>query len=152
MTIQLYVGARGKTRAGDIVEIVSKDDDRTYPFNGGDGECYTPSGKYWDDDEPSHLDIIELLPPRQYVDTPFEVGKTYPTRNGTSKRTVVGWGLIVEDRHGFQSFRHLDGCLGRNGRNGFSDLLPTPIEAKPKQTVTLELTDEQLAKVREALK
>lgn len=130
--IQLYVGACGKTRGGEIVEIVGDWGSNLYPWRGDNG-CYYISDGRWHHIE-SQNDIIELLPPRQYVETPFEVGKTYPTRGTYRNATVIGFLLHVTDDDGYHGARSLDGQFHYVFSKPSShdlDLLPTPIEDKP---------------------
>lgn len=47
MTLKLEVGKTYVTASGEPVNILSKDNDVNYPFNGSDSGCYTPGGQYY---------------------------------------------------------------------------------------------------------
>lgn len=60
MTLKLEVGKTYVTASGEPVNILSKDNDVKYPFNGSDGHCYTPGGKYYVGG-PCSLDLVSEL-------------------------------------------------------------------------------------------
>jgi len=53
--------------------------------------------------------IAEVIGKRYFVDTPFEVGKTYETNHGQCKETIEGVGLICFSSSGYRSYRYPNG-------------------------------------------
>ena len=58
---KLAVGQVWKDRLGREVTIVSSDDYDYWPFNGSNGECFTPNGFAGSEDEECPADLIELI-------------------------------------------------------------------------------------------
>lgn len=71
MTLKLEVGKTYVTASGEPVNILSKDNDVNYPFNGSDSGCYTPGGQYYVGG-PCSLDLVSELqePGAQTADMP----------------------------------------------------------------------------------
>lgn len=61
MSVELKVGQVWKDREGRNVEIVSRDDDASFPFDGSNAESYTPSGTIWAGGTEQDEDLIELV-------------------------------------------------------------------------------------------
>jgi hypothetical protein len=98
---------------------------------------WTAHGCYRDAMTPDPRDIIEVLPVRPvFIDTPFEVGKTYRQRDG-DKRKIAGFALQICSG----MTRHLDGRCRSDCGASLSDLLPGAIEDEEQVTVTMPKAD-----------
>lgn len=81
---------------------------------------------YHTSDDPN---ITEVIGRRYFVDTPFEIGKTYETVGGDYEETVVGAGLLCRDQHGTHTYRSSDGTCSE--RPGLNLILPA-LKPEPK--------------------
>lgn len=61
MSVELKVGQVWKDREGREVTVTGKDDDSNFPFDGSNGESYTPGGTIWSDGTEQDEDLIELV-------------------------------------------------------------------------------------------
>lgn len=63
--VEIKVGQKWKTRGGEIVEIVSNDNDYHYPWNLSSGESVNNEGYIWDDYAFDSGDLITLVQDEQ---------------------------------------------------------------------------------------
>lgn len=148
MTLNITEGCYVTLRDGSICGPVRYDPDSEYCWDFG-GFSWDRDGFIWRENEPSSEDIIEVLPGKPvFIDTPFEVGKTYRTRGGKGtvrggkERTVESFMLRLNDG----GVRKLDGRWLVNMDNETScDLLPGAIEDEEEVTVTMPKADYERA-------
>lgn len=138
MTLNITEGCYVKLRSGSICGPISRHSELAYQWT-FPGMSWLSSGAYYCTSAKNDFDIIEVLPGKPvFIDTPFEVGKTYRMRGGGC-HIVTGFALRLCNG----SARYL------NGKNcafptGF-DLLLGAIEDEEEVTVTMPKADYERA-------
>jgi len=103
-------------------------------YDSGEGDLDLPLLCIFDDGGRIWLDriaasVTEIIGHRYFVDTPFEIGKTYETKGGKDHETVVGVGLICQDQYGICTYRKPDGMTDSTA--DFNLVLPAKPEPEP---------------------
>lgn len=138
MTLNITEGCYVKLRNGAIMGPVKRGTWPDRPWCILYAISWKPDGVYGLG--PNNLDIIEVLPGKPvFIDTPFEVGKTYRMRGG-GNRTVEGFALRLCNG----TTRYLNGAAGSRSELT-SDLLPGDIEDEEEVTVTMSKADYERA-------
>lgn len=108
-------------RIGTVVHDDPDDLDVPYFVSWDDG------GSNWcRQDAPN---IAEVIGHRYFVDTPFEIGKTYETEGKAVGVTVMGVGLLCRSGHGFNLYHTPDGK--HVASEGYNLILPA-LKPEPK--------------------
>lgn len=90
--MKLRVNATYRTREGNLLKIVGKDNHFRWPYDAEDGSSYTPDGFLYDRSDPSRYDLVERVVVSKQAakntadaEVPtlqLEDGKSYWTRDG----------------------------------------------------------------------